>query len=112
MRIQSTAPDRKTLVNALAEHLGEEAVYCGPPSFAYTIGGVTVDREGQVILPEDVDMTGIKSFLVSKGWLEEEPVVEPEEGLVAQVAIVALYQGELHRVAPFGGGQSAWREGA
>ena len=79
MKIQSTAPDRKTLVNALAEHLGEEAVYCGPPSFAYTIGGVTVDREGQVILPEDVDMTGIQSFLVSKGWLEAEPVVEPDQ---------------------------------
>ena len=79
MRIQSTAPDRKTLVNALAEHLGEEAVYCGPPSFAYTIGGMTVDREGQVILPEDVDMTGIQSFLVSKGWLEAEPVVEPDQ---------------------------------
>lgn len=79
MRIQSTAPDRKTLVKALAELLGEEAVYCGPPSFAYTIGGVTVDREGQVILPEDVDMTGIQSFLVSKGWLEAEPVVEPDQ---------------------------------
>ena len=48
-------------------------------SFAYTIGGMTVDREGQVILPEDVDMTGIQSFLVSKGWLEAEPVVEPDQ---------------------------------
>jgi len=70
MRIQSTAPDRKALVKALAEHLGEDAVYCGPPSFAYTIGGVTVDREGVIILTEDVDTTDIQGFLVSKGWLE------------------------------------------
>ena len=38
MKFQTTAPDRKTLVKALAGHLGEEAVYSGPPSFAYTIG--------------------------------------------------------------------------
>ena len=61
MRMQSTAPDRKTLVKALAEHLGEEAVYCGPPSFAYTIGGVTVDREGQVILPEGIQLLKMKT---------------------------------------------------
>ena len=54
-------------------------VYCGPPSFAYTIGGVTVDREGQVILPEGMDPGGIRSFLVSKGWLEAQPVVEPDQ---------------------------------
>ncbi len=79
MRMQTTAPDRKTLVKVLAEHPGEEAVYCGPRSFAYTIGGVTVDREGQVILPESMDPGGIQSFLVSKGWLEAEPVVEPDQ---------------------------------
>ena len=98
MRIQSTAPDRKTLVKALAEHLGEEAVYCGPPSFAYTIGGMTVDREGQVILPEGVDPGGIQSFLVSKGWLEAEPdrmtISVPAEGLTVKTMhnlILMLY---------------------
>ena len=34
MVIHNTAPDRKTLMKALAEHLEEDAVYCGPPSFA------------------------------------------------------------------------------
>ena len=102
MRMQTTAPDRKTLVKALAEHLGEEAVYCGPRSFAYTIGGVTVDREGQVILPEGMDPVGIQSFLVSKGWLEAEPVVEldqmtisvPAEGMTVKTMhnlILMLY---------------------
>ena len=79
MKIQSTAPDRKTLVKALAEHLGEEAVYCGPPSFAYTIGGMTVDREGAIILPEAMDPDQLRAFLISKGWLEPEPVVEPDQ---------------------------------
>ena len=98
MRIQSTAPDRKTLVKALAEHLGEEAVYNGPPSFAYTIGGVTVDREGAIILSEDTELAGIQSFLVSKGWLESEPdrmtISIPVEGMTVKAMhnlIMMLY---------------------
>ena len=89
MRIQSTAPDRKSLVKALAEHLGETAVYTGPRSFAYKIGEVTVDREGGVILPENMNPDSIQSLLIYNGWLaatevamlepvlEEEPAQEP-----------------------------------
>ena len=70
MVIQTTAPDRRTLVKSISEHLGEEAVYKGPPTFAYMIGQVTVNRESQLILPEDMDPAGIQGFLVSRGWLE------------------------------------------
>lgn len=84
MTFQTTAPDRKTLVKALAGHLGEEAVYSGPRSFAYTIGQVTVDREGAVILPDDLDGAGIQRFLESKGWLapvDRLTISVPAEGL-------------------------------
>ena len=84
MTFQTTAPDRKTLVKALAGHLGEEAVYSGPRSFAYTIGPVTVDREGAVILPDDLDGAGIQRFLESKGWLapvDRLTISVPAEGL-------------------------------
>ena len=87
MKFQTTAPDRKTLVKALAGHMGEEAVYCGPPSFAYTIGEVTVDREGEVILPDDLDGAGIQQFLESKGWLapvDRLTISVPMEGLTAK----------------------------
>ena len=87
MTFQTTAPDRKTLVKALAGHLGEETVYCGPPSFAYTIGEVTVDREGEVILPDDLDGAGIQQFLESKGWLapvDRLTISVPMEGLTAK----------------------------
>ena len=90
MRIQATAPDRKTLVKALAEHLGETAVYTGPRSFAYKIGNVTVDREGGVILPENMDPENIKSLLISKGWVAETEVAvteaEPEADSVQEPA--------------------------
>ena len=78
MRIQATAPDRKSLVKALAEHLGETAVYTGPPSFAYKIGEVTVDREGGINLPENMDPENIKSLLISHGWLETLEPVQPD----------------------------------
>ena len=100
MRIQATAPNRKSLVKALAEHLGEEAIYTGPRSFAYKIGEVTVDREGGVILPENMDPENIKSLLISKGWLaaieiemleaepeavpEAEPAPDPENAMIAE----------------------------
>lgn len=100
MRIQATAPDRKSLVKALAEHLGETAVYTGPRSFAYKIGNVTVDREGGVILPEDMDPENIRGLLISNGWLEatepampetepvaepvQEPAPDPENAMIAE----------------------------
>ena len=91
MRIQTTAPDRKALAKALAEHLGQEANYSGPPDFAYTIGGVTVDRESVIILPEDMDPAGIQGFLVSKGWLEPEldrmTISVPVEGMTVKTML-------------------------
>ena len=100
MRIQATAPDRKSLVKALAEHLGETAVYTGPRSFAYKIGNVTVDREGGVILPEDMDPENIRGLLISKGWMAateqampetepeadsaQEPAPDPENAMIAE----------------------------
>jgi len=100
MRIQATAPDRKSLVKALAEHLGETAVYTGPRSFAYKIGNVTVDREGGVILPEVMDPENIRGLLISNEWVAEtevavteaepeadsaqEPAPDPENAMIAE----------------------------
>ena len=92
MRIQTTSPDRKTLVKALAAHLGVEAVYNGPPSFAYTIGPVTINREGGIILPEDTDPTGLQDFLVSKGW------VEPADRLTISVPVDGLNVKTMHNL--------------
>ena len=46
MKFTTTAPDRRTLVKAIAEHTGMEPNYAGPPTFNYTVGTITVDREG------------------------------------------------------------------
>ena len=75
MKFTTTAPDRRTLVKALAEHTGMEANYAGPPTFNYTVGTVTVDREGYVDVPDE-QAADVKTFLISKGWMEPEPEVE------------------------------------
>jgi len=72
MVIQTTAPDRKTLVKAISEHLEQEAHYNGPPMFSYSIGPVTIDREGLVSIPDDMDAKDLKTLLTSNGWLDPE----------------------------------------
>lgn len=47
-----TGEQRKTLVHAMSEILGEDAAYQGAPSFAYNIDGYTVSRDGLVTCPD------------------------------------------------------------
>lgn len=46
--------DRKPLVTAVSQILGQSAVYQGAPSFAYVIGGCVVDRNGILSLPDSI----------------------------------------------------------
>ncbi len=59
-----TGEQRKTLVHAMSEILGEDAAYQGAPSFAYSIDGYTVSRDGLVTCP-DTATTEEVSQLVS-----------------------------------------------
>ena len=53
MEIITNAENRKELVKALSGHFGQRSEYLGPPSFAYRIGSITVDRDAKVILEDD-----------------------------------------------------------
>ena len=85
MKFITTAPDRRTLVKAIAEHTGMEPSYVGPPTFNYTVGTITIDREGYVDVPDE-QATDVKAFLIAKGWMEPEP--EPEQPRV-QIGVPA-----------------------
>ena len=76
MKFTTTAPDRRTLVKAIAAHTGMEPSYAGPPTFNYTVGTITVDREGYIDVPDE-QAADLKAFLIVKGWMEPEP--EPEQ---------------------------------
>ena len=76
MKFITTAPDRRTLVKAIAAHTGMEPSYIGPLTFNYTVGTITIDREGYVDVPDE-QAADLKAFLIAKGWMEPEP--EPEQ---------------------------------
>lgn len=67
--IMANAESRKNVVKALAEHLGETAVYAGPPSFAYQVGNITVDREGKIILEDESRAEEVMAVLTECGFL-------------------------------------------
>ena len=71
MRIETNATDRRTLVNAIAEHLGQDAAYQGPPSFAYTVGAITVERDSS-LSGEEADLEALKPFLREQGFLAQD----------------------------------------
>lgn len=58
-----TGADRKALVRAMVELLGEPPVYQGAPSFAYAVGGYRVDKDGMVSVPEDTSSEDIRKLV-------------------------------------------------
>jgi len=66
---------RKDLAAAVGELLGADAVYQRPPSYAYQIGGVVLDRGGKLVLGEDMGAEAVRQLLEglqAKGFAAEE----------------------------------------
>ena len=67
----SRSEERKRLVKAISEYMETFSEYAGPPTFAYRVDGITIDRDGVVVIPggtaqDDVD--GLIEYLSSKGF--------------------------------------------
>ena len=69
MIIQTNTTDRKALVNAIAEELHTQARYLRTPTYAYTVGDFTVDRDGNII---GEDFAPLRDFLLRSGYITEE----------------------------------------
>ena len=69
MILETNTTERKKLAHALAVHLGTDATYLGPPSFAYRVGAITIERDGKLV---GEDLEPLKPFLVDEGFLDEE----------------------------------------
>ena len=72
MTIETHAPNRKVLAQALAEHLHEPAHYLGTPTYAYQVGAYTIDRNG--VLHGD-DLEPLREFLLGNGYITEDTTV-------------------------------------
>lgn len=67
--------NRKPLVEAMSQMLGQPAVYLGAPSFAYRIGAYTVDRNGILSCPDDIHPEIVKTLVTAlqeRGFVTED----------------------------------------
>ena len=77
MEIKTNATDRKALVQALSGHLGMDAKYMGPPTFAYQIGNLTIARDSTVSTEDEKLFSLAKAALVALGYAEPEEDEDP-----------------------------------
>lgn len=71
MKIETIAVNRKDVVKALEELIGQKSKYLGPPSFAYQIGEYIVNRDGIIETELEADGERIHKELVQRGLAEE-----------------------------------------
>lgn len=67
MKVQGILTDRKKLVEVLEQESEKKAVYCGAPSFKYTVGNHTVLRDGSLVT-DDVELV---KRLAAQGLVED-----------------------------------------
>ena len=63
IKFNTTGPDRKRMVNTIAEALEAKPTYLGAPSMAYRIGDYTVDRNGTLIFDDQNDSEEVERVL-------------------------------------------------
>lgn len=74
MNFRTNISNRRSLVRALAEHFNLAPAYNGPPTFSYSVGSITVERDGLVIVDAPDLATRIQAFLADNGYLSDPPV--------------------------------------
>ena len=72
--------NKKAYVNRIAEFTGERAVYQFTPTYSYTIGDLTVNRDATLTVPDGKDVTGLIEALKADGYelLETEGATQPD----------------------------------
>ena len=82
MTIQTNTTDRKALAKAIAEELHTEARYLRTPTYAYEVGGYTIDRDGNIV---GDDFTPLMAFLLRNGYITEDAAAAQAEDADAPV---------------------------
>lgn len=70
MRIETRTDNRRKMVQDIAEFTGKELRYAGPPTFAYEVGDLTIDRDSVITGEADEGEGMLAQFLQEKGYLE------------------------------------------
>lgn len=83
MQFKTVETDRKKVVKAIAEFLGEAFKYAGPPTFAYKIGEVTVDREGTITIEDEQKGEALMAELTEQGFMGRTETEQTEDAHTA-----------------------------
>lgn len=89
MNIKTNTTDRRALAKALGEHLGTEISYLGPPSFAYSVGDLTICRDGS-IEGEDAQVQNVLPFLEEHSYIDTVPETMEVNVPIAELDGIAL----------------------
>ena len=76
IKFNCTGAERKKLVQAISEITGENAEYQFMPTCAYTIGTMTVDKEGTLHCENGTDISGLLEELRKRGFIAETDTAE------------------------------------
>lgn len=88
MTIPTNCTNRKEMVNKLAAMLGEDPIYNGPPSFGYTVGHLTIDRDANISAEDPADLKAIKPWLIENGYIDaEEAAAESDVDLIPELEV-------------------------
>ena len=71
MTLQTTPADRREMVQAISERLNSPAVYLRAPTYAYRIGGLTVERDGSIDSDDEALLETLRPMLIERGWLTD-----------------------------------------
>ena len=74
MEIITNAENRKELVKALSGYFGQRSEYLGPPSFAYRIGNIMVDRDAKIIFEDDSMEDEVRRVLFQNAQRASHPL--------------------------------------
>lgn len=72
MTIATQCEDRREMVRKLSEFLSQPAIYLRAPTYAFRIGGITVNRDTSVSGEPD-QLTPVARFLLDNGYISELP---------------------------------------
>ena len=77
MKRQGLLTDRMPLIEALERETGQKAVYCGAPSFKYTVGSNTVYRDGSLKSDDTELIRKLEEDGLIEGITEAESISYP-----------------------------------
>lgn len=79
IRFNVTGPARKELVKVISEVIGTKAVYQFMPTCAFTIGDLTVTKDGALVSDERTDLESLRKVLTALETAGFAPVSLPAE---------------------------------